>query len=89
MEEGTTQLGKVKEKTVLTSMVVEQERKGGMSKGIGSFIKKKGLQPRSEGGQYMSPKGLKDSYNESIMDKRNTRNKFLSRVFELWLKKVW
>tara|TARA_R110000868_G_scaffold67634_2_gene200503 strand:- start:2536 stop:3111 length:576 start_codon:yes stop_codon:yes gene_type:complete len=34
-------------------------KKGGMSKGIGSFIKRKGLQPRSEGGQYMSPKGLK------------------------------
>ena len=33
--------------------------KGGMSKGIGSFIKKKGLQPRSEGGQYMTTAGLK------------------------------
>ena len=30
-----------------------------MSKGIGSFIKRKGLQPRSEGGQFMTTKGLK------------------------------
>lgn len=34
-------------------------KKGGMSKGIGSFIKRKGLQPRSEGGQFMTTKGLK------------------------------
>jgi hypothetical protein len=33
--------------------------KGGMRKGIGSFIKKKGLQPRSEGGQYMTTAGLR------------------------------
>jgi hypothetical protein len=32
---------------------------GSIYKGIGSFIKKKGLQPRSAGGQYMSTKGLK------------------------------
>tara|TARA_R100001244_G_scaffold63836_1_gene52934 strand:- start:961 stop:1548 length:588 start_codon:yes stop_codon:yes gene_type:complete len=34
-------------------------KKGGMRKGIGSFIKKKGLQPRSEGGQYMTTAGLR------------------------------
>ena len=34
-------------------------KKNGIYKGIGSFIKKKGLQPRSEGGQYMSTLGLK------------------------------
>ena len=33
--------------------------KGGMRKGIGSFIRKKGLQPRSEGGQYMTTAGLR------------------------------
>ena len=32
---------------------------GSIYKGIGSFIKKKGLQPRSEGGQYMTTLGLK------------------------------
>jgi hypothetical protein len=32
---------------------------GSIYKGIGSFIKKKGLQPRSEGGQYMTTVGLK------------------------------
>tara|TARA_R110001583_G_scaffold3025_1_gene20373 strand:+ start:2118 stop:2681 length:564 start_codon:yes stop_codon:yes gene_type:complete len=34
-------------------------KKGGLSDGIGSFIRKKGLQPRSEGGQFMSTAGLK------------------------------
>jgi hypothetical protein len=34
-------------------------QKGGMRKGIGSFIRKKGLQPRSEGGQYMTTAGLR------------------------------
>jgi len=34
-------------------------KKNGIYKGIGSFIKKKGLQPRSEGGQYMTTAGLK------------------------------
>jgi hypothetical protein len=33
--------------------------KGGMRKGIGSFIKKKGLQPRSKGGQFMTTAGLR------------------------------
>jgi hypothetical protein len=32
---------------------------GSIYKGIGSFIKKKGLQPRSEGGQFMTTVGLK------------------------------
>jgi hypothetical protein len=32
---------------------------GSIYKGIGSFIKKKGLQPRSKGGQYMTTVGLK------------------------------
>ena len=32
---------------------------GSIYKGIGSFIRKKGLQPRSEGGQYMTTAGLK------------------------------
>tara|TARA_R110000751_G_scaffold286234_1_gene390636 strand:+ start:75 stop:647 length:573 start_codon:yes stop_codon:yes gene_type:complete len=32
--------------------------KGGLSRGIGSFIKKKGIQPR-KGGKYASTKGLK------------------------------
>tara|TARA_R100001530_G_scaffold121270_1_gene88692 strand:- start:37 stop:615 length:579 start_codon:yes stop_codon:yes gene_type:complete len=32
---------------------------GSIYKGIGSFIRKKGLQPRSEGGQYMTTLGLK------------------------------
>jgi len=32
---------------------------GSIYKGIGSFIKKKGLQPRSKGGQYMTTLGLK------------------------------
>tara|TARA_R110000824_G_scaffold383065_2_gene576446 strand:- start:11214 stop:11798 length:585 start_codon:yes stop_codon:yes gene_type:complete len=31
---------------------------GGLTKGIASWTRKKGLQPRSEGGQFMSPKGL-------------------------------
>jgi hypothetical protein len=34
-------------------------KKGGMSKGIGSFIRKKGLQPRNEKGQYQTTAGLK------------------------------
>ena len=34
-------------------------KKNGIYKGIGSFIRKKGLQPRSEGGQYMTTLGLK------------------------------
>tara|TARA_R100000664_G_scaffold21687_1_gene31041 strand:- start:173 stop:757 length:585 start_codon:yes stop_codon:yes gene_type:complete len=33
-------------------------KKDGLTKGIASWTRKKGLQPRSEGGQYMSPKGL-------------------------------
>ena len=33
-------------------------RKGGLRKGIASFVRKKGLQPRTKGGKYMSPKGL-------------------------------
>jgi len=33
-------------------------KKGGLRKGIASFIRKKGLQPRSKGGQYMSTKSL-------------------------------
>ena len=33
-------------------------KKGGLRKGIASFVRKKGLQPRSKGGQYMTPKGL-------------------------------
>ena len=33
--------------------------RGSIYKGIGSFIRKKGLQPRSEGGQYMTTVGLK------------------------------
>lgn len=32
---------------------------GSIYKGIGSFIRKKGLQPRSEGGQFMTTAGLK------------------------------
>ena len=32
---------------------------GSIYDGIGSFIRKKGLQPRSEGGQFMSTQGLK------------------------------
>ena len=32
---------------------------GSIYKGIGSFIRKKGLQPRSEGGQFMTTVGLK------------------------------
>ena len=32
---------------------------GSIYKGIGSFIKRKGLQPRSKGGQYMTTLGLK------------------------------
>ena len=34
-------------------------KKNGIYKGIGSFIRKKGLQPRSEGGQFMTTVGLK------------------------------
>ena len=34
-------------------------KKNGIYKGIGSFIRKKGLQPRSEGGQFMTTAGLK------------------------------
>jgi hypothetical protein len=34
-------------------------QKGGMKKGISSFIRKKGLQPRSAGGQYMTTAGLR------------------------------
>ena len=34
-------------------------KKNGIYKGIGSFIRKKGLQPRSEGGHYMTTAGLK------------------------------
>jgi hypothetical protein len=33
-------------------------KKGGLRKGIASFIRKKGLQPRGKGGQYMTTKGL-------------------------------
>ena len=33
-------------------------KKGGLRKGIASFVRKKGLQPRSKGGKYMTPKGL-------------------------------
>ena len=41
-------------------------KKNGIYKGIGSFIKKKGLQPRSAGGQYMSPMGLKMAIVKTI-----------------------
>ena len=34
-------------------------KKGGLTRGIASFIRKKNLQPRDEKGQYLSPKGLK------------------------------
>tara|TARA_R110000851_G_scaffold42062_2_gene104930 strand:+ start:136 stop:720 length:585 start_codon:yes stop_codon:yes gene_type:complete len=33
-------------------------RKGGLRKGIASFVRKKGIQPRTKGGKYASPKGL-------------------------------
>ena len=41
-------------------------KKGGLRKGIASFIRKKGLQPRSEGGQYMSTKSLIFLFSRSI-----------------------
>ena len=41
-------------------------KKGGLRKGIASWIKKKGLQPRSEGGQYMTTKGLIFMFSRSI-----------------------
>ena len=34
-------------------------KKGGLTRGIASFIRKKNLQPRDAKGQYLSPKGLK------------------------------
>lgn len=36
-----------------------KSRGGSIYDGIGSFIRKKGLQPRSKGGQFMTTKGLK------------------------------
>ena len=41
-------------------------KKGGLRKGIASFVRKKGLQPRSKGGKYMSPKGLVYLISRSI-----------------------
>ena len=41
-------------------------KKGGLTRGIGSFIRKKNLQPRSEGGQYMSTKGLRTAIVRTI-----------------------
>lgn len=41
-------------------------KKGGLRKGIASFIKKKGLQPRSKGGQYMSTKSLVFLFSRSV-----------------------
>ena len=41
-------------------------KKGGLRKGIASFIRKKGLQPRSKGGQYMSTKSLIFMFSRSV-----------------------
>tara|TARA_R110000824_G_scaffold12336_1_gene54178 strand:+ start:130 stop:708 length:579 start_codon:yes stop_codon:yes gene_type:complete len=41
-------------------------KKGGLRKGIASFIRKKGLQPRSKGGQYMSTKSLVFLFSRSV-----------------------
>jgi hypothetical protein len=41
-------------------------KKGGLRKGIASFIRKKGLQPRSEGGQFMSTKSLIFMFSRSV-----------------------
>ena len=41
-------------------------KKGGLRKGIASFIRKKGLQPRSKGGQYISTKSLIFMFSRSV-----------------------
>ena len=41
-------------------------QKGGLKTGMGKFIRKKGLQPRSEGGQFMSTKSLIFLFSRSI-----------------------
>lgn len=40
--------------------------KGGLTKGIASFIRKKGLQPRDDKGRYLSPQGLKTAIVRTI-----------------------
>ena len=40
--------------------------KGGLTRGIASFIRKKNLQPRDEKGRFLSPKGLRTAIVRTI-----------------------
>jgi hypothetical protein len=59
---------------------------GSIYKGIGSFIKKKGLQPRSEGGQYMTTVGLKIAIVKVLWTKGIHGISFFQKPFGLAMK---
>ena len=58
---------------------------GSIYKGIGSFIRKKGLQPRSEGGQFMTTAGLKIAIVKVLWTKGIHGISFFQKPFgEAW-----
>ena len=58
---------------------------GSIYKGIGSFIRKKGLQPRSQGGQFMSTTGLKIAIVKVLWTKGIHGISFFQKPFgEAW-----
>ena len=59
---------------------------GSIYKGIGSFIRKKGLQPRSEGGQYMTTVGLKIAIVKVLWTKGIEGISFFQKPLGLGLK---
>tara|TARA_R110001583_G_scaffold22800_2_gene85112 strand:+ start:331 stop:903 length:573 start_codon:yes stop_codon:yes gene_type:complete len=63
-------------------------KKGGLRKGIASFIRKKGLQPRGEGGKYMSPKGLNFLISRSIYIKGLHGISFFQRALGVTMDKI-
>ena len=63
-------------------------KKGGLTKGIGSFIRKKGLQPRSEGGQFMTTKGLRAAIVRTIWIKGIHGISFFQKSLGLGMKKI-
>lgn len=61
-------------------------KKNGIYKGIGSFIRKKGLQPRSEGGQYMTTVGLKIAIVKVLWTKGIHGISFFQKSLNLYMK---
>ena len=63
-------------------------KKNGIYKGIDSFIRKKGLQPRSKGGQYMSTKSLIFMFSRSVYIRGIHGVSFFQKPLGLWYDKL-